>query len=262
MLRSFIASIPVSKSNSFTFIIIISSTSLIVDGRVVKKKKRKEKEREIERERKRKKDMSKAIDIKCILLGASSVGKTSLTARFCFDTFDNSTVSTIGAAFALKEYKGLNVGLWDTAGQEKFDSISSFYCRGATVALLCFDLSDPQSFQNLPKYAAKLGEADDGCQVLLVGTKYDLVVDGTGKENGRRQVSEDQARQYAQAINARGYFETSSKTNYKVDDAFHFIFDERIRLIGSGLRTNNNNNNNIAITDESSNSLKKQSSCC
>ena len=80
--------------------------------------------------------MAAKVDIKCILLGSSNVGKTSLVSMYCFDSFDTATVSTIGAAFALKQYKNFNIGIWDTAGQEKFDSISTFYCRGATTAFL------------------------------------------------------------------------------------------------------------------------------
>jgi len=68
----------------------------------------------------------------------------------------------------------------DTAGQERFDSLSSFYCRGARAAIICFDLTDRASFEALQtKWIKKvLEEAEQGCHICLVGTKLDLVQSG------------------------------------------------------------------------------------
>lgn len=68
----------------------------------------------------------------------------------------------------------------DTAGQERFDSLSSFYCRGARAAIICFDLTDRASFECLQtKWIRKVNdEAEPGCHICLVGTKLDLIQAG------------------------------------------------------------------------------------
>merc|ERR1719238_1001480 len=94
---------------------------------------------------------SAQIDLKIVFLGASGVGKTSIVYRYINEVFE-PTRSTIGAAFSLKYWKDFKFGVWDTAGQEKYDSLSSFYCRGAGAAVLVYDVGDLGSFEALPKY--------------------------------------------------------------------------------------------------------------
>ena len=119
----------------------------------------------------------------------------------------------------MKRWKGsFYFGLWDTAGQEKFSRISSFYCRGAQAAILAYDITDASSLETLSSYVEFLKEADKDCYVVVIGTKLDLVHDDPSK----RQVSEDQGREFARKHRAP-FFETSAKTNANVNGVFDSI---------------------------------------
>lgn len=120
---------------------------------------------------------------KIVLLGDSSVGKTSLVHRFISDAFDAHLANTIGAAFISKEHssngKTVKLEIWDTAGQERYKSLTPMYYRSAKVALVCFDLSCPESSFERAHYwveqLAVLGPLD--IRIKMVGNKSDLALD-------------------------------------------------------------------------------------
>jgi small GTP-binding protein domain len=92
---------------------------------------------------------------KIILLGDSSVGKTSILLRFSENTYNSDFHSTIGVDFrvSLQHYndKLIKLQLWDTAGQERFRNIVSSYYRIAHAALFIFDITNSTSFENVSK---------------------------------------------------------------------------------------------------------------
>ena len=117
----------------------------------------------------------------------------------------------------------------DTAGEEKFAGLSSFYCRGASAAIVAYEITSNLTFQGISNRHLQLLEAaEPNCLVCVVGTKRDLVTDST------REVSEKSAKALATEINvSKGrapetlsqipFFETSSKTGENVDEVFDFI---------------------------------------
>ncbi|GEQ69021.1 hypothetical protein JCM33374_g2691 [Metschnikowia sp. JCM 33374] len=123
--------------------------------------------------------------LKLVLLGDSSVGKSSLVNRFAVDSFDPHSPNTIGAAFISKEHsfkdRKVKFEVWDTAGQERYKSLTPMYYRNAKVALICFDLSNAQaSFQRAQYWIDQLrisGPPD--ISIRVVGTKKDLVDDAS-----------------------------------------------------------------------------------
>lgn len=85
-------------------------------------------------------------------------------------------MQTFGAYFGIKqvkvETKGVTLAVWDTAGEEKFDSLTSFYCRGARAALIVYDITDYDTFQGLERWMSKIrNQAEPTCAVILVGNK-------------------------------------------------------------------------------------------
>ena len=68
--------------------------------------------------------------------------------------------------------KNCNLAIWDTAGEEKFDSLTNFYCRNATAALVCYDITNYETFANLQRWVDKITlEAEKNCSMILVGNK-------------------------------------------------------------------------------------------
>lgn len=128
--------------------------------------------------------------------------------------------STIGAAFTLKSWNDKKLGIWDTAGQEKFAKLSAFYCRGAGAAILVFDVTSRASFDALSQYLQLLESSQPAspCHKLLVGSKCDLA-----QENpALREVSVEDAADYAQSLGA-SYTEVSAKTGENVTSLFNKV---------------------------------------
>ena len=96
---------------------------------------------------------------KVVLLGESGVGKTCIIARFINNTFEENLISTTGASYAGKtmtfdEYDGKSIKfeIWDTAGQEKYRSLTKIFYKDAGAAILVYDITRKESFEEIQKY--------------------------------------------------------------------------------------------------------------
>ena len=96
---------------------------------------------------------------KVVLLGESGVGKTCIIARFINNTFEENLISTTGASYAGKtmtfdEYDGKSIRfeIWDTAGQEKYRSLTKIFYKDATAAILVYDITRKESYEEMQKY--------------------------------------------------------------------------------------------------------------
>ncbi|KAJ5467956.1 Small GTPase superfamilyRas type [Penicillium sp. IBT 31633x] len=134
--------------------------------------------------------MSSSLEAKIVVLGAQGVGKTALVERYCKNTFNPAAPSTIGASFVTKRVLDstsdtiVRLQIWDTAGQERFRSMSRLYYRGAQAVLLCYDITNENSFNEMAGWLRELRKNitpnDDGSESLIihvVGTKSDIVAD-------------------------------------------------------------------------------------
>ncbi|OAA56694.1 Small GTPase superfamily, Rab type [Niveomyces insectorum RCEF 264] len=132
-----------------------------------------------------------SLEAKIVVVGAQGVGKTSLVTRFCTGAFDPSKVtSTVGASFLTKRVVDtdtdtvVRLQIWDTAGQERFRSISRLYYRGANACILCYSITDANSFAEMGVWLTELRRNLPSDIVLhVVGTKADIVArDPTKRE--------------------------------------------------------------------------------
>ncbi|EDO45000.1 predicted protein [Nematostella vectensis] len=178
----------------------------------------------------------KKADLKIVILGEASVGKTSLIQRYIDRVFTEDKLSTIGASFFLKQWGPYNVAIWDTAGEEKYAGLSSFYCRGASAAIVAYDITKESSLKVLnDRHLHLLQAAEPNCLVVIVGCKKDLVTDDT------REITEAAGMELAKVQNElksrsllslkrTPFFETSSKTGDGVDNVFEFILSTCLPL--------------------------------
>ena len=162
---------------------------------------------------------------KLLLIGNSSVGKSSLLFRFCENVWDDSFVPTIGVDFKLKtlEVNGKKVKLqiWDTAGQERFKNITSSYYRGGNGVLVVYDITDRESFENLTSWLIEIEKnANKNVYKLLIGNKCDL--------EDKRKISVQEGKEFAES-NGMKFIETSAKDNTKVQEAFELLTTEIIK---------------------------------
>ena len=140
----------------------------------------------------------------------TGVGKTSLLHRYISNTFSSSTppASTLGATFLTKRIldtpsdTDVRLQIWDTAGQERFRSISRLYYRGANAGLLCYDITNERSWEDMKGWLAELREqvggglGGEGLVLHVVGTKSDLVAE----EPARRKVAFERTIKYVASV--------------------------------------------------------------
>ncbi|XP_075255745.1 ras-related protein Rab-23-like [Convolutriloba macropyga] len=129
------------------------------------------------------------IAIKVLVVGNGGVGKSSLIQRYCKGSYTSQYKKTIGVDFLEKsiEVDGQEVRmmLWDTAGQEEFDSITKSYYRGAQCCVLAFSITDRASFDAVDRWREKVVEqcGDKVCMVI-VQNKMDLLDQGQHNSEG------------------------------------------------------------------------------
>jgi small GTP-binding protein len=167
--------------------------------------------------------------IKLLIIGESSVGKSCLLLRFAENKFTESFLTTIGIDFKLRHVevndRKLKLQIWDTAGQEKFRTITKAYYRGAHGILLVFDVTSVESFRQTRQWMQSIQEnTADPVSIIFVGNKCDM----------ERHVSQEEAMALANEFRVE-YFETSAKTGANVEAAFFritkMIVDEQAQRV-------------------------------
>ena len=154
--------------------------------------------------------------IKLLIIGDSGVGKSCLLLRFADDSFTNSFITTIGIDFKIKtliiDEKRVRLQIWDSAGQERFRTITNAYYRGAMGIILVYDVGELSSFQNISNWLGNIEKhSSNDVYRILLGNKCDVY--------GRRQIEESKGREFAQQHGIK-FFETSAKNNINVNEAF------------------------------------------
>jgi small GTP-binding protein len=123
--------------------------------------------------------MSAPTPLKIVLLGSSSVGKTSVLSRFIEAEFFPDHVSTVGAAYMMKlvtaNSRQFKLQIWDTAGQEKFRSLAPIYYQHAQVALIVFDITALETFNDAERWYIEVKERTEQLpRLYLIDNKVDL----------------------------------------------------------------------------------------
>ena len=134
---------------------------------------------------------------KIVFLGDQGTGKTSLILRFTQDSFDTKYMATIGIDFLTKTVyvgdKMVRLQLWDTAGQERFRSLIPSYINDSAVAVVCYDITDRQSFENVQNWVDQARQIrGEELIIFLVGNKID--------DADKRQVNTQEGEQKAQEL--------------------------------------------------------------
>lgn len=164
---------------------------------------------------------------KIIIIGDSGVGKTSLLSKYVKGVFPPSPLPTIAIEFAtkivqIKEGGYIKAQIWDTAGQEKYKSITSHHYRKAVGGLIVYDVTKRTTFNNVIQWLSELKNcAEKGCVIALIGNKIDLLEKTTRK----REVSQEEGKLLAKN-NGLLFYETSALSNFQVCDAFEDLLQK------------------------------------
>ena len=198
---------------------------------------------------------------KVVLLGESGVGKTCIIARFINNTFEDNIMSTTGASYAgktlaIEEFGGKSIKfeIWDTAGQEKYRALTKIFYKDAQVAILVYDITRKESFEELKNYWYNQIKqcASPNIVIGIAANKCDLY--------DNEQVSEDEARAFADKIGAV-FNLTSAQTNTGIEDLFKGVgckvLDPNYNIDGGSKK-----DNNIKLNAKNDDSKKKKKKCC
>ena len=177
------------------------------------------------------------IDLKIILLGDAGVGKTSISGRYIDSTFKDNYQATIQAEKRMKiinedDKTSVRLNIWDTAGQEKFRSITRQFYRDCHGAFIVFDLTKKSSFNELKNWMDELKtHGNDDTVIIILANKSDLTTE--------REISEEEIKN--KINNKYKYFEVSAKTGNNISLAF----DEMKKLIMQKIKKNEEIENNL-----------------
>ncbi|XP_074450683.1 ras-related protein Rab-17 isoform X2 [Larus michahellis] len=162
---------------------------------------------------------------KVVLLGSTSVGKSSLAYRYVKNDFKES-LPTVGCSFFTQtvnlEVATIKFEIWDTAGQEKYHSVCHLYYRGAHAVLLVYDIAKKETLNRAKLWLRDLEKEflPDEIVIALVGNKTDLAAE--------REVATEEAEEFARTKGLL-FMETSAKSNHQVNDIFMAIARELLQ---------------------------------
>ena len=172
------------------------------------------------------------IDIvsKIVIIGDSGVGKTNILLRYLRNLHDPNTKATIGVDFFAKDLfinnQKIKAQIFDTAGQEKYRSICSTYYKNIDGAVVVYDVSNRDSFNNLDYWIGEIvAHNKKNIKMLLIGNKNDL--------EDEREVNEEEGKEYAD-VNGMFFMETSAlvDNDFRIQKSFEILLDDVIKEIG------------------------------
>ena len=175
-------------------------------------------------------ETSQLFTFKFLLVGNSCVGKTCIVRRLCHDDFLEGIPSTVGVEFMAYpmeiDQQIVKLQIWDTAGQEKYQSVGKAYYRNAVGVILVFSLTDHGSFEALGKwYDQVIKYCHPKAKLIVVGNKTDLIAE--------KEVTDSEIQGF---VESRGleYLESSAKLNKNIKEAFYTITKQIYQMVITG----------------------------
>jgi len=178
--------------------------------------------------------------MKLVVVGDGAVGKTCLLISYANNRFPEEYVPTVFDNYVVNLTAGedtIELGLWDTAGQEEYDRLRPLSYANANVFLICFSVVNPTSFENVTsKWYPEVQHFCPNIPIILVGTKYDLRSDEKTlsklKESNMGPITFEQGEDLAKKLKAVKFIECSAFTGHNLK----LVFDEAVKavLFGKG----------------------------
>ncbi len=163
--------------------------------------------------------------IKYIIVGNAYVGKSNIIYRFVENKFSENYKATINLDFSYKNMKIndkiFRIQLWDTAGQEEFQSISRGYYKSGACALVVYDITDRETFNNVSSWVEECkNNGPSTITLVLVGNKIDL--------EDQRKIKEEEAKEICDKYKY-AYKEISCKSGQNINEVFDEIFEKYLK---------------------------------
>jgi len=190
---------------------------------------------------------------KVLILGDSSVGKTCFLLKYTDKVFNEVYMSTIGLDYRLKTLtlkngKKVKLQIWDTAGQDRFRTITKNYYKGANGIILIYDVTSTETYENVENWISQIKEeASPNVVIYLVGNKVDM--------EDKRKVSTEEGQKIADENNLP-FIETSAKSDININETFDNLV-EKMDSVFSNLEKKDS----VAISGNNLNKDNKKKCC-
>ena len=194
------------------------------------------------------------VELKIILLGDVGVGKTNIISRYISGDFNQSLNPTVGSSFGEKKIKKEGVTyllkVWDTVGQERYNSITKLFVQGSHIIILVYSIDNLQSFQKLNFWLTFIREnLTDGKYILaLIANKRDLF------EN--ELVTKEEGEKYAEQMDAKFALLSAKYDQQTIINFFETLLDEYIAKFGKDF------DDTTIIVQKKRNTSNKKKQCC
>ena len=200
-------------------------------------------------------NLKNSVFFKLLLIGDLGVGKSSVILRYIEDYFSGTLMSSIGVDFKTKQIeindRLIKMQIWDTAGHEKFRTITTSYYKSAHAIIVLYDITDSNSFEHIKNWMTDIDKfAKQGVLKLLIGNKIDL--------NENRKVTKEAGQALANKYGIN-FFEVSAKDNINIDELF--IDVAKSLLERNENMINDDNNGNVVLNSNKVHSKKKKKCC-
>ena len=181
-------------------------------------------------------------NVKCVVVGDGAVGKTCLLISYTTNAFPGEYIPTVFdnySANIMINGQPIQLGLWDTAGQEDYDRLRPLSYPQTDVFLICYSIVDETSLENVKhKWSDEIKYHADGVPIILVGTKLDLRFDAEYvskmEAQGKRLLTKEQGQEVANQIGAKLHLECSALTQQGLKEVFDKAIQEVLRQADSG----------------------------
>ena len=198
-------------------------------------------------------------ELKILLLGDSGVGKTSIFQRYLEKKYKDNLSATVGVDFVTKEVKYKNdkyiIHIFDTAGQERFKSITSSYYNLSDYFFVVFDLTNENSLIAISNWIQELKETKENPKYIILGNKDDLK---------NIQISDEKIKEVLDKldiikINNEQFIRVSAKSGKNIEKAFNTMID----LSNDNININENiENTSVKLITQNNLKQKKKMGCC
>lgn len=174
-----------------------------------------------------------SLEIKTILVGMSGTGKTNIINAMTNQPFDSDKISTLTSSFVDKyieiNKKKYHVELWDTAGQEKYRSLTKIFVKDSRIVIFVYDITTRASFEEVDYWVTTVKEIlGEGPVYGLIGNKKDLFI--------KEEVDEDTGRNKANEIGAIFKLTSAKTERAAINDFMNELLEEFLRRNGENIK--------------------------
>ena len=184
-------------------------------------------------------------EIKIIVVGETGVGKSNIIIRYNGGEFEPNSIPNNGSSFIVKYYtfgnKVYRINVWDTAGQEKYHSLTKIFVKDSQIALLVYAINDSNSFEQLDYWYNMVKDACNNIIFSIIGNKIDLL--------SEEKVDLKKAKEKANQYNAMFQLTSALNDDSGIDEIIEKLVKEYIKSLGRSIEIE-------SLKDISSNYIK------